>query len=161
MAITDIKGVKVGHATDLEGITGCTVILVESGAVAGVDQRGGSPGTREIALLNPINQVDKVHGILLAGGSAFGLDAASGVVRFLEEQGVGYPTGAARVPIIPAAILFDLAIGNPDSRPTPEMGYEASAAATSSPPEQGSVGAGTGATVGKLLGMGQATKAGI
>lgn len=161
MAITDVKGIKVGHATDLEGITGCTVVLVESGAVAGVDQRGGSPGTREIALLNPINQVDKIHAILLSGGSAFGLDAASGVVRFLEEQGIGFPAGAARVPIVPAAILFDLAIGNPDSRPTPEMGYQASAKAANTPPEQGSVGAGTGATVGKLLGMGQATKAGI
>ena len=123
MAITEIKGIKVGHASDFEGITGCTVILCESGAVAGVDQRGGGPGTREIALLNPLNNVQKVHAVLLSGGSAFGLDAAAGVMKYLEEMKVGYQTGVARVPIVPAAILFDLSIGDPNARPDLEMGY--------------------------------------
>ena len=106
MPITEISGIKVGHATDLDSITGCTVILCESGAVAGVDQRGGGPGTREIALLNPVNHVEKVHAVLLSGGSAFGLDAATGVMKYLEENNIGYQTGVARVPIVPAAILF-------------------------------------------------------
>ena len=160
-SITDITGIKVGHASDFEGITGCTVILCEKGAVAGVDQRGGGPGTREIALLNPVNHVEKVHAILLSGGSAFGLDAASGVMRFLEEKNIGYQTGVAKIPIVPAAILFDLNIGDPKVRPTPKMGYLACKNATGAPPEQGSIGAGTGATVGKLLGMSRATKSGI
>ncbi len=161
MSITDVSGILVGHATDLEGVTGCTVILCKEGAVAGVDQRGGGPGTREIALLNPVNHVQKAHAVLLAGGSAFGLDAAGGVMRYLEEHDIGYQTGVARVPIVPAAILFDLNVGDAKTRPTPEMGYQACQNALSSPPAQGSVGAGTGATVGKLLGMGQAVKAGI
>lgn len=160
-SITDISGIKVGHASDVEGITGCTVILCEKGGVAGVDQRGGGPGTREIALLNPVNHVEKVHAVVLAGGSAFGLDAASGVMRYLEEQKIGYQTGVAKIPIVPAAILYDLNIGDPNIRPTPEMGYLACQNASNSAPEQGSIGAGTGATVGKLLGMGRATKAGI
>ena len=160
-SITDIKGIKVGHASDFDGITGCTVILCEKGAVAGVDQRGGGPGTREIALLDPINNVEKVHAVLLAGGSAFGLDAASGVMKFLEEKDIGYQTGFAKIPIVPAAILYDLNIGNPKSRPTPEMGYQACKNASASTPTQGSVGAGTGATIGKLLGIEQAVKAGI
>ena len=160
-SITDITGIKVGHASDFEGITGCTVILCEKGAVAGVDQRGGGPGTREIALLNPINHVEKVHAILLSGGSAFGLDAASGVMQFLEEKNIGYQTGVAKIPIVPAAILYDLNIGDPKVRPTPEMGYLACKNASGAPPEQGSIGAGTGATVGKLLGMSRATKTGI
>lgn len=160
-SITDIAGIKVGHASDFEGITGCTVVLCESGAVAGVDQRGGGPGTREIALLNPVNHVEKVHAILLAGGSAFGLDAASGVMQYLEENNIGYQTGHARVPIVPAAILYDLNIGDPKSRPTPALGYSACKHASTQKPDQGSIGAGTGATVGKILGMSQATKSGI
>lgn len=160
-SITDIPGIKVGHASDFEGITGCTVVLCEKGAVAGVDQRGGGPGTREIALLNPVNHVEKVHAILLAGGSAFGLDAASGVMRFLEDNNIGYQTGVAKIPIVPAAILYDLNIGDPKVRPTPEMGYLACTNASGSSPDQGSIGAGTGATVGKLIGMNRATKSGI
>lgn len=160
-AITDVRGIKVGHASDFEGITGCTVVLCEKGAVAGVDQRGGGPGTREIALLDPVNHVEKVHAILLAGGSAFGLEAAGGVMSYLEEHDIGYQTGFAKIPIVPAAILYDLNIGNPQSRPTQQMGYQACKNASESIPEQGSVGAGTGATVGKLLGMKQAVKAGI
>ena len=160
-SITDIPGIKIGHSQDLEGITGCTVILCEKGATGGVDQRGGGPGTRETDLLKPTNNVEKVHAVLLAGGSAFGLDAASGVMRYLKEKGIGYNAGVAKVPIVPAAILFDLNIGSPDAFPDAEMGYLACQKATSKPPAQGSVGAGTGATVGKLLGMGQATKTGI
>jgi L-aminopeptidase/D-esterase-like protein len=137
------------------------VILSEKGAVAGVDQRGGGPGTREIALLNPVNNVEKVHAVVLSGGSAFGLDAAAGVMKYLEENKIGYQTGIARVPIVPSAILFDLNVGDPRARPDSEMGYQACLNAAEDPPEQGSVGAGTGASVGKLLGMGQATKAGI
>lgn len=160
-SITEIKGIKVGHASDFTGITGCTVVLCEDGAVAGVDQSGGGPGTREIALLNPVNHVEKVHAVLLAGGSAFGLDAATGVMKYLEENQIGYQTGVARVPIVPAAILFDLNIGDPKSRPTPELGYSACKNATATKPKQGSIGAGTGATVGKILGMSRATKSGI
>lgn len=159
--ITDISGIKVGHASDFERITGCTVVLCEQGAVAGVDQRGGGPGTREIALLDPVNHVDKVHAIVLAGGSAFGLDAASGVMRYLEDQKIGYQTGVARVPIVPSAILFDLGIGDPKARPDAQMGYTACQNASSQPPEQGSIGAGTGATVGKMLGIQQGIKSGI
>jgi L-aminopeptidase/D-esterase-like protein len=160
-SITDIPGIKVGHASDFEGITGCTVVLCEKGAVAGVDQRGGGPGTREIALLNPVNHVEKVHAVMLAGGSAFGLDAASGVMRFLEDNNIGYQTGVAKIPIVPAAILYDLNIGDPKVRPTPEMGYLACTNASASSPDQGSIGAGTGATVGKLMGINRATKSGI
>ncbi len=160
-AITDIPGIKVGHASDFEGITGCTVVLCEDGAVAGVDQRGGGPGTREIALLNPVNNVQQVHAIVLAGGSAFGLDSAGGVMQYLEEHNIGYQAGVAKVPIVPAAILFDLAIGDPKTRPDAEMGYTACLNATDEPPAQGSVGAGTGATVGKLLGPKQGVKSGI
>jgi L-aminopeptidase/D-esterase-like protein len=160
-SITDVSGIKVGHASDFEGITGCTVILCEKGAVAGVDQRGGGPGTREIALLNPVNHVNTVHAILLAGGSAVGLNAANGIMQYLEEHHIGYQTGFARVPIVPGAILFDLNIGDSKVRPSPEMGYSACLNATDGKPEQGSIGAGTGATVGKLLGMKYATKSGI
>jgi L-aminopeptidase/D-esterase-like protein len=160
-SITDIPGIKVGHAQDLEAITGCTVVLCEKGATAGVDQRGGAPGTRETDLLKPTNHVEKVHAIMLSGGSAFGLDSASGGMRYLKEKNIGYDAGVAKVPIVPAAILFDLNIGSPDIWPDAEMGYQACQNASSSPPTQGSVGAGTGATVGKLLGMGQATKGGI
>jgi L-aminopeptidase/D-esterase-like protein len=160
-AITDISGLKVGHAHNEEALTGCTVILCEGGAVGGVDQRGGAPGTRETDLLHPMHLVDKVHALLLTGGSAFGLDAASGVMRYLEERGLGFDAGVARVPIVPAAVLFDLAIGRPDLRPDAAMGYQACLNASSDPPAEGDVGAGTGATVGKVLGMGQAMKAGI
>lgn len=160
-AITDIPGIKVGHAQDIESVTGCTAILCEEGAVGGVDQRGGGPGTRETDLLNPVNNVEVVHAVMLSGGSAYGLDTAGGAMRFLEEKGFGYPVGPHLVPIVPAAILFDLFIGDGKRRPDAEMGYQACQNATSQPPEQGSVGAGTGATVGKMLGIGQATKGGI
>lgn len=159
--ITLIDGIRVGHAQDLEAATGCTVILCEKGAVGGVDQRGGAPGTRETDALQPVHLVDKVHAVMLAGGSAFGLDAASGAVRYLEEKKVGFNVGVARVPIVPAAILFDLDIGSGKRRPDAEMGYQACLNASSKPPAQGSVGAGTGATVGKILGKGQAMKSGI
>ncbi|MEN8242186.1 MAG: P1 family peptidase [Chloroflexota bacterium] len=160
-SITDVPGITVGHAHDLEAITGCTVVLCEDGAVGGVDQRGGGPGSREIALLDPVNNIQKIHGVMLSGGSAFGLDAAGGAMQYLEENGIGYQTQVARVPIIPSAILFDLNIGDPNIRPDKQMGYQACLNATDQPPAQGSVGAGTGAAVGKLLGLGQATKGGI
>jgi len=160
-AITDVPGIKVGHAQDAEALTGCTVILCEAGAVGGVDQRGGAPGTRETDLLHPMHLVDKVHAVILTGGSAFGLDAASGVVRYLEEQGVGFDAGVARVPIVPAAVLFDLDIGRADVRPDAAMGYRACLNAGVGPPAEGNVGAGTGARVGNVLGIGQAMKAGI
>lgn len=159
--ITDIPGIKVGHYTDREAATGCTVILCEPGAVAGVDVRGSAPGTRETDLLRPMNLVEQVQAILLSGGSAFGLDAASGVMRYLEEQGFGYETIVAKVPIVPAAILFDLAIGSSNIRPGDEEGYQACLAAGSGKVAEGCVGAGTGATVGKLLGMERATKSGL
>lgn len=160
-SITDVPGVKVGQVEDDDALTGCTVVLTMDGAVGGVDQRGGAPGTRETDTLRPMHIVEKVHAIVLAGGSAFGLDAASGVVRFLEEQGVGYPTGVAKVPIVPAAILFDLGIGRADVRPDAAMGYRACEAATSEMPVEGNAGAGMGATVGKILGMAGAMKSGI
>ena len=160
-AITDVPGIRIGHFTETRRPTGCTVILTEEGATAGVDVRGAAPGTRETDLLNPANLVDKVHAILLSGGSAFGLEAATGVVRWLEERGIGYPAGPARVPIVPAAILFDLAIGDHRIRPDAAAGYAACEAASAGAPAEGSVGAGTGATVGKLFGMARAMKGGI
>jgi L-aminopeptidase/D-esterase-like protein len=159
--ITDIDGIKVGHAQNMEALTGCTVVLIEKGAVGGVDQRGGAPGTRETDLLRPMHMVDKVHGIVLTGGSAFGLDAASGVMKYLEEHGIGFNSGPVRVPIVPAAVLFDLGIGDPAIRPDAGMGYEACQNASTGIFEQGNVGAGTGATVGKIFGMKQAMKSGI
>ena len=123
--LTAVPGLKVGHATDPVGLTGCTVVLCEGGAVGGVDQRGGAPGTRETDLLRPMHLVQKVHGVLLAGGSAFGLAAADGVMRYLTERGIGVKAGPVRVPIVPAAILFDLAVGSADARPDAEMGYAA------------------------------------
>jgi L-aminopeptidase/D-esterase-like protein len=160
--LTSVSGIKVGHHTLVERPTGCTVVLAEGGAVAGVDVRGSAPGTRETDLLNPINTVEKVHAIVLAGGSAFGLDAASGVVRYLEERGIGFPTGVVPVPIVPAAILFDLSVGNnPKVRPTADCGYRAATSATAGPVAEGNVGAGAGATVGKLAGPGRAMKAGV
>ncbi|MBP1692871.1 MAG: hypothetical protein H6Q37_754 [Chloroflexi bacterium] len=160
-SITDVKGIRVGHAQDNLALTGCTVVLCEAGAVGGVDQRGGAPGTRETDALYPMRLVQKVHAIVLAGGSAFGLDAASGVVRYLEERGIGFDVGVARVPIVPAAILFDLNIGRPDIRPDAEMGYQACLSASSAPPLEGNFGAGCGATVGKILGIQNAMKAGV
>ena len=159
--LTAVSGVKVGHHTLAERPTGCTAILVEDGAVAGVDVRGGAPGTRETALLDPVNTVQQVFGISLSGGSAFGLDAATGVMRYLDERGVGYRVGANVVPIVPAAILFDLSIGDGSVRPGADCGYRAAAAASSAPAAEGSVGAGAGATVGKLRGMARAMKGGV
>jgi L-aminopeptidase/D-esterase-like protein len=160
-SITDVPGIEVGQAQDLDALTGVTVILCRKGAVGGVDQRGGAPGTRETDLLNPINLVEKVHAVVLAGGSAFGLDAAGGVMKYLEEQKVGFDVGVARVPIVPAAILFDLALGRADVRPTPEMGYRAAAAANADSVAEGNVGAGTGASVGKIFGNAGAMKSGL
>ncbi|QYK51899.1 MAG: P1 family peptidase [Anaerolineales bacterium] len=160
-SITAIPGIRVGHAHDEDAATGCTVILTEKGAVAGVDQRGGAPGTRETDALQPAHLVSKVHAVMLAGGSAFGLDAAGGAMRYLEERKVGFNVGVARVPIVPAAILFDLGIGSAKRRPDAEMGYQACQNASADEPAQGNAGAGMGATVGKLLGMGQAVKGGI
>jgi L-aminopeptidase/D-esterase-like protein len=160
-AITDVPGIRVGHAQDDAALTGCTVVLCEQGAVGGVDQRGGAPGTRETDALHTMHLVEKVHALVLAGGSAFGLDAATGVVRYLEERGVGFDVRVARVPIVPAAILFDLNLGRADVRPDAAMGYQTCLNASSDPPAEGNVGAGTGATVGKILGMGQAMKGGI
>ncbi len=160
-AITDVRGIEVGHAQDDVALTGCTVILCRKGAVAGVDVRGGAPGTRETDLLDPVNLVDKVHAIVLAGGSAFGLDAASGVMRYLEEHKIGFNTGAARVPIVPAAILYDLNIGRADVRPDSAMGYLAAASASSDPPAEGNAGMGMGASVGKMFGGGLSMKSGV
>jgi len=160
-AITDVRGIEVGHAQNDEAFTGCTVILCRRGAVAGVDVRGGAPGTRETDLLDPLNLVEKVHAISLAGGSAFGLDAASGVMQYLEENKIGFNTGAARVPIVPSAILYDLNIGRADVRPDSAMGYQAAASASSEKPAEGNVGAGTGASVGKMFGINLATKSGV
>ncbi len=160
-AITNIPGIRIGHAQNEEAITGCTVVLCEKGAVAGVDQRGGAPGTRETDALRPMHLVDKAHAVLLTGGSAFGLDAATGVMKYLEEQGVGFDTGIARVPLVPAAVLFDLGIGDSKIRPDAEMGYRACINATENTPKEGNTGAGMGATVGKIFGFGQAMKTGI
>ena len=159
--LTDIAGIRVGHVSDYDALTGCTVILCDGGAVGGVDIRGAATGTAEMDTLRPEHVTDRLHGVVLAGGSAFGLEAASGVRRFLEHRGVGFQTGAAVVPIVPCAILYDLAIGKPNVRPTREMGETAAAAATSEPVKPGAVGAGTGATVGKIFGMPQAMKSGI
>jgi L-aminopeptidase/D-esterase-like protein len=159
--ITQVPGLRVGHATDLEGLTGCTVVLCEDGATAGVDQRGGAPGTRETDLLRPMHRVQQIHAVLLSGGSAFGLAAADGVMRYLEERSVGFNTLIARVPIVPAAILFDLGVGDPGARPNAAMGYAACQVATRGPVAEGNVGAGTGATIGKVFGIQQATKSGL
>ncbi len=148
--LTDIGGLRVGHFTDSRRPTGCTVVLAEAGAVCGVDVRGGAPGTRETDLLDPANTVEQVHAIVLAGGSAFGLDAATGVMRYLEEKGIGFAVGDVKVPIVPAAILFDLGVGDSTIRPNAASGYAAAQAATSGPVTEGCVGAGAGATVGKL-----------
>ncbi len=150
--ITDIPGIRVGHDTNLEAATGCTVILSDTPAVGGVDVRGGAPATRETDLLRPMNLVEEVNAVVLAGGSAFGLDAASGVMRYLEERGIGYDTGIARVPIVPAAAIFDLALGSASVRPDAAAGYRACSQATADAVTQGNAGAGTGATLGKMAG---------
>jgi len=159
--LTDITGVKVGHHSDFDALTGCTVVLCERGAVAGYDIRGGASGTEEMDVMSPFHITTGVHAIVLAGGSAYGLEAASGVRRYLERKGIGFPTGGGVVPIVPAAILYDLGIGKPGVRPTREMGEAAATAATDAAVAEGCVGAGTGATVGKMLGMKNAMKSGI
>lgn len=160
-AITEVAGLKVGHFTSRQRPTGCTVVLAEEGAVAGVEVRGGAPGTRETELLSPLNTVEQLHAVVLSGGSAFGLDTASGVMRYLEEKDIGFDAGAARVPIVAAAILNDLGLGDPKVRPGAEAGYQACLAAATTPPAEGSVGAGTGATIGKLYGLQRAMKGGL
>lgn len=160
-AITDIAGLQVGHFTDPRRPTGCTVLLCPAGAVAGVDVRGAAPGTRETDLLHPLATIAQVHAVLLTGGSAFGLDAASGVMRWLEERGHGVQVGPARIPIVPAAVLFDLWVGDARIRPDAAAGYAACEAASAAHPAQGSVGAGAGAAVGKLFGIARAMKGGI
>lgn len=159
--LTLVDGLKVGHHTLSERPTGCTVVIAEAGAVAGIDVRGGAPGTRETDLLSPTALVERVHAIVLSGGSAFGLDAASGVVRYLEQHGVGFKFGGATVPIVPAAILFDLGVGDAKIRPGADCGYQAAERATTGPVGEGNVGAGAGATVGKMAGRARAMKGGI
>ncbi len=166
--LTAVAGLSVGHFTDSRRPTGCTVVLAEGGAVCGVDVRGAAPGTRETELLSPVNAVEKVHAILLAGGSAFGLDAAAGVMRWLDERGIGIPFGPIRadgrqatVPIVPAAILFDLSVGDAAVRPDAAAGYAACEAATCDSPAEGNVGAGAGAMLGKLFGIDRAMRGGL
>ena len=164
--LTAVDGIKVGHHTLSERPTGCTVVLTEAGAIAGVDVRGGSPGTRETELLDPVNAVQEVHAVVLSGGSAFGLDSASGVMRYLDEKKIGFPVGPPErgevVPIVASAILFDLFVGDkPQIRPGADCGYKAAAAATTGPVAEGNVGAGAGATIGKLGGAGRAMKGGL
>jgi L-aminopeptidase/D-esterase-like protein len=159
--LTSIPGFKVGQAQNLEALTGCTVVICPPNTVGGVDQRGGAPGTRETDLLATGHLVNQVTAVLLTGGSAFGLDAAAGVMRYCEENDLGFDAGGIKVPIVPAAVLFDLAIGDPKIRPDAEMGYQACLDASDGEIEQGNVGAGTGATVGKILSLKMATKSGI
>ena len=159
--LTDVAGVTVGHFTDSRRPTGCTVVLAEAGAVCGVDVRGGAPGTRETDLLNPVNTVEQVHAVVLSGGSAFGLDTATGVMRYLEEKGIGVPWASARIPIVPAAILFDLGLGDWKIRPDASSGYAAARAASKGPVAEGCVGAGAGAGCGYLHGMSRAMKSGL
>ncbi|MDR1160413.1 MAG: P1 family peptidase, partial [Syntrophomonadaceae bacterium] len=161
VTITDIQGITVGSCENMQALTGCTVILTgNEGAVCGVDVRGAAPGTRETDLLNPVNMIEKVHGILLSGGSAYGLDAAGGVMRFLEEREIGYKSGEVTVPIVPAAVIFDLAVGDSKVRPDDEMGYKACRNAGIKI-EEGNVGVGAGATVGKIKGYNFCTKSGL
>ncbi|HEX6108779.1 MAG TPA: P1 family peptidase [Ktedonobacteraceae bacterium] len=159
--ITDIPGIRVGRFTNLEAATGCTVILCDTPAIGGVDVRGSAPATRETDLLHPLNLVEQVDAVVLTGGSAYGLDAASGVMRYLEEQGLGYDTGVARIPIVPAAAIFDLGFGSANVRPDAEAGYQACKNATAEPVMQGNIGAGTGATVGKMAGPSFMMKGGL
>lgn len=160
-SITDLPGIRVGHVTDEKALTGCTVVLCEEGAVAGIDVRGSAPGTRETDCLRPVHLVQRVHAVLLAGGSAFGLAAADGVMRYLEEKGVGYRIRTVCVPVVPAAVIFDLSVGDGSVRPDREMGYQACLAATGGEVPVGSVGAGTGATVGKILGYENCMRGGV
>ena len=159
--LTAISGIKVGHHTLSARPTGCTVVLAENGAVAGVDVRGGAPGSRETALLDPMAAAQRIHAVVLAGGSAFGLDAATGTVRYLEERGIGVRFGGHTIPLVPSAILFDLPVGDGRIRPIADCGYAAAKGATSDPVVEGNVGAGAGATVGKMEGRDRAMKAGI
>lgn len=159
--LTDIEGIRVGHVSDYEAATGCTVVLCEQGAVGGLEMRGSATSTRATDAFHPNHLVEEVHGVVFAGGSAFGLEAVTGVMRYLERRRVGFHTGVARVPIVAGAILFDLAMASGSARPTAEMGEAAAEAATDGPVEEGSVGAGTGATVGKLFGLERAMKGGI
>jgi L-aminopeptidase/D-esterase-like protein len=159
--LTAVPGIKVGHHTLAERPTGCTVILAEAGVTAGVDVRGSAPATRETDLLNPVNLVQIAHAIVLSGGSAFGLDSASGVMRYLEERRIGFEFGPAHVPIVPAAAIFDLSVGDGRIRPGADCGYQAARAATDASVTEGSVGAGAGATVGKTAGMGRSMKGGV
>jgi len=159
--ITDVPGIKVGHQDNEEGMTGCTVILADEGAVAGVDVRGSAPGTRETDLLSPINMIEKVNAILLSGGSAFGLAAANGVMTALEEENIGFDVGVTKVPIVPTAVLFDLNVGDHTIRPDYQMGYQAVKTASANEIRLGKVGVGLGCTVGKLLGPKQATPSGL
>ena len=160
-SITDVLGLEVGHFTDTRRPTGCTVIITREGAMAGVDVRGAAPGTRETDLLHPSNLVERVHAVMLAGGSAWGLDAASGVMRWLEENNIGLSVGFGLVPIVPAAVLFDLPVGDPKIRPDAQAGYQACVAASRNAPAEGNVGAGAGALVGKLFGLRRAMRGGI
>jgi L-aminopeptidase/D-esterase-like protein len=160
-ALTDVAGLSVGHAATPGRPTGCTVVLCPQGVVAGVAVRGGAPGTRETDLLRPENTVQQVHAVLLTGGSAFGLDAAGGVMRWLDERGHGLAVGPVRVPIVPAAVLFDLGLGDARIRPTADTGYAACEAASTSAPAQGKAGAGLGASVGKLFGIQRSSPGGI
>lgn len=160
-SITRVPGIEVGHFTDTRRPTGCTVILARDGAVGGVDVRGAAPGTRETDLLDPSNLVEKVHGIMLAGGSSWGLDAASGAVRWLEERGIGFDVVVGRLPLVPSAVLFDLLVGDMRIRPDAAAGYAACEAASRADPAEGNVGAGTGAAVGKIFGIQNAMKGGI
>ncbi|WP_042277239.1 P1 family peptidase [[Clostridium] dakarense] len=159
--ILDVKGLKVGQAEDIHGLTGCTVIICENGATCGVDVRGGGPGTRETDLLDPVNMIQKVHAVVLSGGSAFGLECTCGVSKYLEEQNIGFDVGVAKVPIVTGAVLFDLAVGNPKCRPDLDMGYKACQVASETVLNQGNYGAGCGATVGKIKGLDFAMKGGI
>ena len=159
--LTDVGGLRVGHFTDGRRPTGCTVVLFDNGAVAGVDVRGSAPGTRETDLLQPVNTVERINAIIISGGSAFGLDTATGVMRYLEENKQGFPFGGVVVPIVPAAILFDLNVGDPKIRPDADAGYAACQAASGGAVAEGNVGAGAGATVGKFFGFGTAMKGGL
>jgi L-aminopeptidase/D-esterase-like protein len=160
-SITDVAGIEVGHFTDTRRPTGCTVVIARASAVAGVDVRGAAPGTRETDLLAPANLIERVHGILLSGGSAWGLDAAAGVMRWMEEHDVGLAIGPARVPLVPGAVLFDLLLGDASIRPDANAGYRACELASTEPPAEGNVGAGAGAAVGKMFGLDRAMKGGI
>lgn len=159
--INEIEGFRIGNAQDKEGGTGCTAILCDEGAAGGVDVRGGGPATRETDLLDPVKMVDKVHAVLLSGGSAYGLDAASGVMNYLEDNDIGFDVGIGKVPIVPAACLFDLVSGDPKCRPDADMGYAACSASEKNVPEKGNFGAGTGATIGKFLGSEHLMKGGL